>query len=78
MTDALPTSLPVTRPDAARRSVQSPGGSGLGLAIARGLARAHRGDLTCEPAATGALFRLTLPKRAAASAVPGTGPSGGR
>jgi two-component system OmpR family sensor kinase len=38
------------------------GGSGLGLAIARGLARAHGGDLSCEPARTGALFRLTLPQ----------------
>lgn len=38
------------------------GGSGLGLAIARGFARAHGGDLTCEPAAVGALFRLTLPR----------------
>jgi len=38
------------------------GGSGLGLAIARGFARAHGGDLTCEPATSGALFRLTLPR----------------
>jgi two-component system OmpR family sensor kinase len=40
------------------------GGSGLGLAIARGLARAHGGDLTCvEPASgTGAVFRLVLPR----------------
>lgn len=37
------------------------GGAGLGLAIARGLARAHHGDLTCEPHQTGAQFRLTLP-----------------
>jgi DNA-binding response OmpR family regulator len=38
------------------------GGAGLGLAIARGYARAHGGDLTCEdPRGTGALFRLTLP-----------------
>ena len=40
------------------------GGSGLGLAIARGFARAHGGDLTCEPpapGATGAVFRLLLP-----------------
>lgn len=39
------------------------GGSGLGLAIARGFARAHGGDLTCEDSANGALFRLTLPQR---------------
>jgi two-component system, OmpR family, sensor kinase len=38
------------------------GGSGLGLAIARGYARAHGGDLTCEdPRGMGAMFRLLLP-----------------
>ena len=38
------------------------GGSGLGLAIARGFARAHGGDLTCEePHGIGAKFRLALP-----------------
>jgi two-component system, OmpR family, sensor kinase len=38
------------------------GGSGLGLAIARGFARAHGGDLTCEePRGVGAMFRLVLP-----------------
>ncbi len=40
------------------------GGSGLGLAIARGFARAHGGELTCEPpvpGAQGAVFRLLLP-----------------
>ncbi len=38
------------------------GGSGLGLAIARGFARAHGGDLTCEdPRGIGAMFRLALP-----------------
>ena len=38
------------------------GGSGLGLAIARGYARAHGGDLTCEdPRGSGAMFRLVLP-----------------
>lgn len=42
------------------------GGSGLGLPIARGFARAHGGDLTCEvppQGATGAVFRLLLPVR---------------
>lgn len=42
------------------------GGFGLGLAIARGFARAHGGDLRCEPPApgtTGAVFRLSLPRR---------------
>ena len=55
------------------RSTDS-GGSGLGLAIARGYARAHGGDLTCEepsrqlvagvpgqPYGPGARFVLTLP-----------------
>lgn len=37
------------------------GGAGLGLPVARGLARAHGGDLTCDPVPTGAAFRLTLP-----------------
>lgn len=39
-------------------------GSGLGLPIARGLARAHNGDLTCEPPPPdhpGAIFLLRLP-----------------
>ncbi|RZS40916.1 signal transduction histidine kinase [Herbihabitans rhizosphaerae] len=42
------------------------GGSGLGLAIARGIARAHGGDLVCvepPPGAHGAVFRLVLPAR---------------
>lgn len=37
------------------------GGSGLGLAIARGVVRAHGGELTCEPSEGGAVFRVTLP-----------------
>ncbi|WP_433558049.1 HAMP domain-containing sensor histidine kinase [Pseudonocardia xinjiangensis] len=39
------------------------GGAGLGLAIARGIARAHGGDLRCvePPGGVGAAFALTLP-----------------
>lgn len=42
----------------------SKGGAGLGLAIARGIARAHGGDLRCHPRPDGhqgATFELTLP-----------------
>ncbi|MFY0409598.1 sensor histidine kinase [Solicola sp. PLA-1-18] len=39
------------------------GGAGLGLSIARGLARAHGGDLVVVPGGPGATFRLTLPVR---------------
>lgn len=40
------------------------GGAGLGLAIARGIARAHGGQLTCVAPGSGcgATFRLTLPR----------------
>jgi two-component system, OmpR family, sensor kinase len=37
------------------------GGAGLGLAIARGLARAHGGELVCLRHEGGAQFRLSLP-----------------
>ncbi|QKE85995.1 HAMP domain-containing histidine kinase [Arthrobacter sp. NEB 688] len=37
------------------------GGAGLGLPIARGLARAHGGDLRLLDTGTGAAFELTLP-----------------
>lgn len=40
------------------------GGAGLGLSIARGIARAHGGDLMClpnPPGRSGATFRLSLP-----------------
>ncbi|MGG5260408.1 HAMP domain-containing sensor histidine kinase [Phycicoccus avicenniae] len=40
------------------------GGSGLGLPIARGLARAHGGDLRLLDEGPGAVFELTLPQRA--------------
>jgi signal transduction histidine kinase len=52
----------LARIDAARD--RRAGGFGLGLAIARGLARAHGGDLHCQPpppGATGAVFALLLP-----------------
>jgi signal transduction histidine kinase len=40
-------------------------GAGLGLPIARGIARAHGGDVTCAPCppGTGAVFVLTLARR---------------
>jgi two-component system OmpR family sensor kinase len=52
----------LVRLDEARRT--GDGGAGLGLPIARGIARAHGGDLVCEPGAPGggAVFRLTLPR----------------
>ncbi|MBA2471909.1 MAG: ATP-binding protein [Pseudonocardiales bacterium] len=37
------------------------GGAGLGLSIARGLARAHQGELSCLAHPNGARFQLTLP-----------------
>jgi two-component system OmpR family sensor kinase len=39
------------------------GGAGLGLAIARGIARAHGGELRCvdPPSGRGAAFQLVLP-----------------
>lgn len=47
-------------PDSRRSS-----GSGIGLTIARGIARAHRGDVTAASAghSRGAVFTLTLPLR---------------
>lgn len=48
----------------ARGSGGTRGGAGLGLAIARGIARAHGGDLRCVPRTDGlpgAAFELTLP-----------------
>lgn len=64
----------LVRLDAARD--RRDGGSGLGLAIARGFARAHGGELTCEDPgeAPGAAFRLRLP----ISPQPAAGVSRGR
>jgi two-component system, OmpR family, sensor kinase len=58
----------LVRLDAARTA--DSGGAGLGLAIARGIARAHGGDLRCAepPGGTGALFLLTLPSPTAPAA----------
>ncbi|MDQ2710129.1 MAG: HAMP domain-containing histidine kinase, partial [Actinomycetota bacterium] len=49
----------LVRLDAARH--RDHGGAGLGLPIARALARAHHGELTCQPHHPGARFLLTLP-----------------
>ncbi|WP_084522874.1 sensor histidine kinase [Nocardia inohanensis] len=52
----------LVRLDPAREN--RPGGSGLGLPIARGLARAHGGELTCaarSDGGKGAVFTLRLP-----------------
>jgi two-component system, OmpR family, sensor kinase len=53
----------VSGPGASGPGGSGPGGSGLGLAIARGIARAHGGDLRCvdPPDGRGATFTLTLP-----------------
>lgn len=56
------------RLDASRSA--SSGGAGLGLAIARGLARAHGGDLVCLPSTSGATFRLRLPVDGPSARVP--------
>ena len=50
----------LVRLDAARAR---DGGAGLGLPIARALARAHGGDVRCEPATAGARFVVRLPTR---------------
>jgi signal transduction histidine kinase len=45
-----------------RSRERSQGGQGLGLSICREIARAHRGDITLEPAPAGRTkFQLTLP-----------------
>lgn len=53
----------LVRLDAARAGS---GGVGLGLPIARGIARAHGGDVECLPADRGAVFVLRLPRSSAA------------
>ncbi len=61
----------LVRLDAARSA--DSGGAGLGLAIARGIARAHGGDLRCVdpgPHRRGALFVLTLPTTPDAPTIP--------
>ena len=55
------------------RTGGGPGGMGLGLAIARGIARAHDGDLVAESVpGEGARFVLQLPMPAAYAAAPAT------
>jgi signal transduction histidine kinase len=44
-----------------------PESTGLGLPVAREIAAAHRGSLDLEPVATGASFRLRVPKATAQS-----------
>ena len=44
-----------------RLDPSAPFGHGLGLAIARGIARQHGGDLTCDAVPVGARFTLRLP-----------------
>jgi signal transduction histidine kinase len=44
-----------------RRGGSGAPGAGLGLSIARGIAEAHGGSLTLEPATAGACFLVTLP-----------------
>jgi two-component system, OmpR family, sensor kinase len=74
VTDEGPGVLPADRERIFDRLVRldeargDEGGAGLGLAIARGIARAHGGDLRCvdPPSGRGAAFELLLtPRRAA-------------
>jgi signal transduction histidine kinase len=56
--------------DAPRRQF---GGLGLGLYITRAIVVAHGGEITAEPnreAGRGTLFRISLPRRAAATPAP--------
>ena len=65
---------PFARVDGARS--KGSGGAGLGLTIARGIARAHGGDLTLEPQSDGASFVFQLPLRERAEGPEGTPSSG--
>lgn len=47
------------------------GGAGLGLPIARGIARAHGGDVRCRAASTGAVFEIELPLVVGPGSAPG-------
>jgi signal transduction histidine kinase len=51
--------------DQMQRVVPTASGAGLGLAIAQAIANAHGGQITLVPSATGACFRVTLPRLAA-------------
>ena len=64
VTDDGPGVPPAERDRVFERFVRldaGPGRNGLGLPIALAVARAHRGDLTCEDAPVGARFVLRLP-----------------
>jgi two-component system, OmpR family, sensor kinase len=64
VTDDGPGVPPAERDRVFERFVRleaGPGRNGLGLPIARAVARAHRGDLTCENAPAGARFVLRIP-----------------
>ena len=64
VTDDGPGIPPAERDRVFERFVRleaGPGRNGLGLPIARAVARAHRGDLTCENAPAGARFVLRIP-----------------
>lgn len=66
VTDDGPGVPPAERDRVFERFVRleaGPGRNGLGLPIARAVARAHRGDLTCENAPIGARFVLRVPAR---------------
>lgn len=58
----------------ARTRATEDGGAGLGLAIAREIARHHRGELTCEPAAQGRGARFTMRMPARPPALGGASP----
>jgi signal transduction histidine kinase len=45
----------------AETSTTTERGFGLGLSISRQIARAHGGDISCQPAQSGSRFVVTLP-----------------